>query len=202
MIIIGSNNKNILNQYNIKSFYYITHIENLNSILEKGIFCKNLMEDKSHKDISNGAVQRKRNGWHNYVPLFFADNTPMLYCVIKSYKNNIILLEIDKDIAFEKNMRFSDGNIACGGTKIYDKLDDLEQLDWSIIFNRKPACSKEWKRKRSAELLIPDKMNVSYISNIHVQEKEQFLMVENTLKKHNLDKKINIANDLTEQGYR
>jgi len=100
----------------------VTHLENLKSILEQGILARNALPDgQTVRDISDQDAQSRRTKMrvhdsdllvdpHDYVPLFIADNTPMLYVVSQSPE--VILLEIQSAVADGDGVFFSDGNVA------------------------------------------------------------------------------------------
>jgi len=192
---------NLLSQYGIRSLWYITHIDNLESILTHGI----LSRDECRKlpilfsDISEVQVQERRKKYHNYVPLFLADNTPMLYVVVCDYGDDIILLELSNKILLLDGVKISDGNVACAETKVYDNITNttLKMLNWSIIYSRKIAYSPEWKRVRSAEILVPKNVESKIIRLIHVRSKRVMNDVNKILKR---TESVNVVIDLTENG--
>lgn len=166
-IKIDNDQIDILNRYGIKSLWHITHINNLFNILKEGIKCRNQINN--FQNIAAFNVLDRRPQWSKeYVPLFFASNTPMLYVVSEQHGcENLVVLEIDPSVLFLDKTIFSDGNIASSETSIYHILSDLENLDWGIIYSDKPAYSKEWKRKRSAEVLVHTNVLPCYIKKIH-----------------------------------
>jgi hypothetical protein len=190
-----------------RSFWYITHLYNLGSILEHGIlsrnWCKRLHIDSY--DISDSGVQSRRSEFHDYVPLYFADNTPMLYNVFDNLLDYVILLEVNKRVIKYKDVKFSDGNVANIPTKIFSNVADLEDnLDWSTIYSREfPNLHREpwnwdWKRKKMAEVLVPNKVAVSEIKSIHVSSESTYNWVEKVVADAGL--RIRISRDLTRQG--
>jgi len=185
----------------LTSLWYITHIDNLESILRNGIFSHKECQKMGikHIDVSDHGVQKRRKEFHNYVPLFFATNTPMLYVVLKKFKE-IVLLEINILILSHYKIKFSDGNIASSDTTIFTDLQDLEKLDWGIILSPYPAYWGEWKRKRSAEVLVPKRIDPKYITGIHCpeDEPETYSKVLNIVNK--MDIEPTIKQDLSING--
>lgn len=159
----------------IKYFNYITYATNLVSILKNGILSRNIVEQRelSHKDVSFESVQKWRienfEDIHDYVPLYFATHTPMLYRLYKTDKGKfIIILKVDLKI-FRERAFFTNINVACKefceGKHLFTEEKDLEKLRWDII--NEPRCwSDEYKRYKSAELLIKDKVAPSYFRKI------------------------------------
>ncbi len=179
--------KEQLQKYNIEKLYYMTHIDNVPSILEHGILCYNKIRFIEHKNISDFHVQRWRDrrpveGYrtiHDYVPLYFATHTPMQYVITHHkdssyYINDVFLafIEVDPFKVFQiPGVVFTDGNSACRETQFFKNINDLEQIDWNII-KKKKCISREYKRKKSAEVLIPDSVSVDYFLGLVVFSEE------------------------------
>ncbi|MCX6911291.1 MAG: DarT ssDNA thymidine ADP-ribosyltransferase family protein [Verrucomicrobia bacterium] len=157
-----------LRSHGATALWFMTHLDNLESILKRGILCWNLMQGQAHRDISNPDVQRRRGEMHKYVPLYLADNTAMLYTVVKG-DCKIIMLQVNVEAADCEGVRFSDGNAAAHSTRVFDDPTKLSELDWGMILKRSRAMFGEWKRKRMAEVLIPSCCPSTYIQAIHVQ---------------------------------
>lgn len=155
----------------IRQLWYITHLSNLESILTHGILSREQVKKRKIEflDISEQEVQQRRQSYHDYVPLFFADNTPMLYVVCKEYGiGNICLLAIHANILNKIGVLFCDGNLAADETKIHKSIDGIPDDYWQIIYSRRPAWGTDWKRIRSAEVLIPQEVPVEYFKAISV----------------------------------
>lgn len=175
--------KEQLQKYNINKLYYMAHIHNIPSILEHGILCYNKARNVKHKSISDHHVQSRRDrrfieGYrtiHDYVPLYFATHTPMQYVITQNgespyYISPLFLafIEVDPIKVFQTpGVVFTDGNSACRETRFFKDMNDLEQIDWDII-KKKRCFSREYKRKKSAEVLIPDRIPVDYFLGIVV----------------------------------
>ncbi len=169
-----------LASHGIFSLWNVTHLNNLESLLSRGIVCRNVARQlQGFVDISHPRVQDRRHTTrdvtqgivfepHAHVPLFFADNTPMLY-VTSSNDAQVILLEISTQVADAPGVVFSDGNIAASDHCLYTDANDLARLAWGIVKSRQPAFSKEWKRKRSAEVLVPQGCSATLFTRVHVQ---------------------------------
>ena len=158
-----------LKSYGVTALWHMTHLSNLESILDKGLFCKNLANNQVvYRDISDSHVQSRRGEAHNYVPFYFADNTAMLYNVA-SLDCKVIMLQVSTEAADCEGVRFSDGNVAANATHVFDDPAKLADLDWNMIQASHRAIYGEWKRKRMAEVLIPESCASSNIRVIHVQ---------------------------------
>lgn len=157
-----------LASHNVTSLFYLTSVDNLEPILKRGILCRELAQEHEYADISCNSVQRRRIGYHSHVPLFFTDNTPMLYVCVKT-SADVILLEIASEVTNRDGVMFFDGNAAAGQTLQYNDPTDLNLLDWKVIHSRRGAYGSSWKRIRSAEVHIPQVCPASYITGVYFQ---------------------------------
>ena len=182
----------------INSFYYICHIDNLKYILEKGILCRNdvISQGIDINDISNKEVQKRREDYHNYVPLFFNPRNPMMYKLIKDKKKEeLCVIAISLDVLFLKSTVFSDGNIGSNNRKIYKNIEDLKKLDWQCITSKywtsDDISYRDGKRKISAEVLVKRRVWNDKIKQIYVCCKETEMIIRKTcvdeLKKLNIN---------------
>ncbi len=171
--------RDYFNKLGIKYLYHMTHIYNLNSILENGL----LSHNRAHQgefiktDISMQEAQYWRKRWHDYVPFYFNPRNTMLYKRLE-LQNLIVILGIEPMLILEEGTLFSDGNVAAGATKVYNDIAMLEQLPWQIIKasswnyedqERKESC----KRIMCAEVLVPNRVNVQSILKIFCRSQTQ-----------------------------
>lgn len=177
-----------LNKYGIDHLHYMAPMENVPSILDHGILSNNRAKHIDHKDFSAQDVQLQRkfiiSGTfrtpHNYVPLYFATNTPMQYVITTpaftknrnrvTNNNDLIFIELDAIKIFKLHgVIFTDGNVAASKTCFYKDIADLDKLDWNTINspNQYPYCyDSEWKRKKGSEVLVPDAIPVTFFTRI------------------------------------
>lgn len=194
--------KNIKN----KSFFYIAHIDNLESILTYGILSHNLAHSKGlvKKDISYSSVQEKRERFvndingsiHDFVPLYINHKTPMLYVKMRSIeKNELILLRVNPHILLTDNIFFTDGNAASRSTRFYNNLTSFNNLKWEVINGEHFINSTEFKRAKSSEVLKKDQIPIEYLSEIYLQNENHLEKVIQLFPNH-LGISIRIDNSL------
>lgn len=82
--------------YENRSLYHFTHIDNLESILKHGLLSKNekIKIGLIHRDISYEEIQERRFSTkvtcgncgcvHDYVPFYFCRRSPMLFAVVNN----------------------------------------------------------------------------------------------------------------------
>jgi hypothetical protein len=173
--------------YRFRNAYHFTSLENLESIIDHGIFSTNqkIARGIVHVNVAEEGIQRRRarmqipgaNGRcvHDYVPFYFAKKTPMQLAVL--YKKNvdqqfiiylsipILLLETRPGAYFtnasantEIPPAFFSGN---------DQSHQLDLLDWQTIdSNRWGYDDDDQKHRKMAELLLPDHVPLCEINQI------------------------------------
>lgn len=181
---MGTKLSQALQGYGIQTLWHVTHLANLASIMEYGILSREEIHRKNlqFEDISDPSVQRLRTGYHNYVPLFLVLSTPMLYVCWQRHSEAVAAIEVNIQVADFKGVQFSDGNIAASKTNIYSDPKNLQNLDWEVIRAPWGAYSQEWKRKRSAEILVPQFVPREYVNRIHLNSREEWWQGDNAKK--------------------
>jgi hypothetical protein len=170
---------NFLNSKNVKNYIYILRNENLRSCLQSGfLYSRNNVKklNLNYVDISNPEMQSNRkilnpkiDDIHNYVPLFFCDDPPMLQQVMKNGKKvNICIIHFRHEVLLNADY-FSDNNLASSSAQLYNDTIDLDQLNWDLLNSsyRDTTINREEQKKcKSAEILIKDSINIKYIEYI------------------------------------
>lgn len=193
----------------IEHLYYITHIENLASILTNGILSYNKIKSKriDHEQIYDPAVQEIRknkrlpNGkrLHDSANLYFNPRNAMMY-KRKDIHREICILIVDSKILNATDVVISDMNASSGYVRFYTP-DELSMLDEDLIFvqdwrHRNPI--EYWRRKSAvcAEVLVPSFVPSSFISGIYVSCHESAIKVKQLLNESPLKNKVLVNNDL------
>lgn len=167
----------------LRGLYYITHVDNLASILEKGILSHNLIERNKiqHTAIYDEKIiaMRKskttpdgRSLW-DFTNLYFQPRNAMLYRVVffsGANRDDIIIIGIKASILNREDILITTGNAASYGTQILPIREGKK-----IIKNIREDVGKEWwasedgsKRKLMAECLVSEKVPPEYIQEIYV----------------------------------
>ena len=196
--------RNMLRIFGVNYLYYLTHIDNVPSILANGILSYTRVERIPHLNIANQGVQYLRDRiipginrpLHDFVPLFFATHTPMQYKLVFGNKyskgelepEDLVIIKLNAPEVFKlPKVIFTDGNAAAKMTTFYSDLSDLDKLDWHIIHN-KQCWSNYYKWKKSAEVLVYSKVPYECFNQIIVcsdKSKENLIRVARTYAKGN-----------------
>ncbi len=164
-----------LNQHGVLTLWHMTHKDNVEEILNKGILSHTLAHKKaSPKDISDHNVQKWRESndpiygrkIHDYAPTYINIKNPMLY-VKRNIQNQLCLIEISLSVLSNDNFIFTDGNAASRNTKFYNLNEDLKQLPWKVLDSSYWSDLEDGKRKRCAEILIHPSIEPKHIIKIH-----------------------------------
>ena len=167
----------------LRGLYYITHVDNLASILKKGILCHRLIEENKipHRAIYDKEVINRRRdkttpdgkSFWDFANLFFQPRNAMLYRVVFFSGVNvedIIIIEIKASILRRRDIFVTTGNAASYGTQKFPIKKGSQ-----IIKNIREEVDREWwaiedgsKRKLMAECLVPEKVSPEYIQEIYV----------------------------------
>ena len=163
------------------SLYYITHIDNLPSILNKGILAHERIKelDVPSIPIYNQEIVRRRKEkstpdgkslW-NYANLYFQPRNPMMYCLVQQQeKEGLVVVGVRKGVLQEKDVVITDGNAANDPTRFYSQSEGLVAL-----YKQRRVIQSDWwndgdgsKRKIMAECLVPGQVKREYIHTLYV----------------------------------
>ena len=156
--------------------YNIVHMDNMPSIIENGILCKNRADALKHKSIANSQVQDRRdtvivpNGLplHSYANLYFDYWNPMLSAK-RDINERICILGVDVAVLDLENVVITDCNAACDIVRFYDPIE-IGQLAFEHIFAKYWAVAdadeftqRRRKAQKCAEVLVPERIDFSYV---------------------------------------
>ena len=165
----------------ITGLYYITHIDNVPSILRRGIFCHERIEEEKIEctRMYNEEIVANRKGiqtpdgrtlW-KFANLYFQPRNPMLYRV-KHVKpvSEIVIISVRSEILDRLDIYISTGNAAHSSSEILPAGEGQKRLRKII----KDTMIEYWKeqdgskRRIMAECLVPDMVPPSLIQTIYV----------------------------------
>jgi len=166
----------ILENYRVLNLYHMTHQNNLSGIMTFGLLSHDEIRkmNKEIVDISEASVNDRRRkiepikhrSVHEYVPLYFNPKNPMLY-KRKDLENEIVVLEIDRNILCDLDCVFTNGNAASSSTEFYDDIKMLEKLDWNCLRSASWTEFPDGKRTRCAEVLVYNSIPIDYIKAVN-----------------------------------
>lgn len=175
----------------IKSLFYITHVDNIPSILQNGILSHGLVETRRipFTPIYDSGIVSNRKAkftpdqkslWE-YANVYFQPRNPMMYRVIhEKSSRELAVVGVTPAILQQPRVIVTDGNAANSPTQFLKAEDGLKVIEsqWKVI-------QSEWwneldgsKRKIMAECLVPDSIPPGYVHTIFVVDHEAKKRVE------------------------
>ncbi len=177
------------------SLFYITHIDNLQSIIKRGILSYNRIKDvgckfipifkgkkHSYNDIdkrSKIAPLMNNNNLLNYAGLFFQPRNPILYrSIIETGLEKLVILEVANTVLSEPGVIISDGNVTEDFTQFYPCSQGLKKIQQhaKVLQNDWWRKSDGSKRKIMAECLVPERVKPEYIRSVILADDNMNLM--------------------------
>jgi hypothetical protein len=186
----------------LKELYYITHINNLPSILKRGILSHELVKAENVPFISiyaDDIVAKRREiktpdgrSLWSFANLYFQARNPMLYKVVffseSTDANDIAVLGVQMSVLNKPDIFISTGNAASAPSVILPPREGKKAL--SQI--RKDIDKEYWteesgsKRRIMAECLVPGIIPPELITEIYVASHEAADKVRPTVEKFGL----------------
>src|SRR5713101_603597 len=167
----------------IKGLFYITHVENVPSILQRGILAHSLVESQqiAFKPIYDSDIVSNRKAkptpdraslWE-YANLYFQPRNPMMYRVVHEKTNKeLVVIGVTPGVLNTSGVLITDGNAANRVTSFHRLEEGLRviQDQWKIIQSEFWNDLDGSKRKIMAECLVPDRITPDCIHTIFVAD--------------------------------
>lgn len=182
--------KQIYAKYQLGPANHMTHMDNVANILDADeLRAYNLMRGRSYRNLANDDVQAGRAAkvvpasgrpLHDYVPLYFGSRTPMV-AVNQTHNEDLVFIRFSLDLLAMGGVVITDGNARSDTThfRVYTQLADLDLVDPKAINTVKYAGDPELKRKKQAEVLVPNRLPLAYAYD--------FICYSATARQHLLD---------------
>ncbi len=180
----------------LRELYYITHIDNIPSVLRLGILSHAQVEARNVQYAAvydSGIVGWRKNKvapdgqslWE-YANLYFQPRNPMLYrLVMEGYLHEIAILGVQRDVLSLDGVFVTTGNAARSETRIlpkkaWGKYKDSIMRGVDVTWWSEADGSK---RRIMAEVLVPEAVPAKMISSIYVPHNESRKRVQELLKR-------------------
>ena len=206
----------IVQEPNIRALYYITHIDNLPSILSQGILSHARIREAGvpYTPIYNVEIINRRRRkctpdnkslWH-YANLFFQPRNAMLDGLVNpkypenhGTRRNLAVLRVANTVLQEQGIFITDGLAADELTQIYPRSEGLKILQTQQEMLKSDSWiswyhSDEIKRQLMAECLVPNQVNPEHIQRFIVADHSIANSLQNRLSCSNFRKRV-VATD-------
>lgn len=170
-------------EYGVRSLWHMTHVDNVPSILDKGLFSKRQINGNGQvfQDLSDSGVQDRRSrknetvfgrNLHEYVPLYVSPKNPMMFRLGNEYgSSSLALVEISLDAFLKIPFVFTDGNAASNSTQFFGEAQDVGSLPWEVLHAQYWTNFEDGSRKKCAEVLVLNRIPSEYIVNVHCADR-------------------------------
>ena len=158
-----------------KYLYNIMPLNNIPSIIQKGILSYNLAEKVLHSSVALSEVQQRRSKvtipgglrLHDYANLYFTYHNPMLYRR-QDKADYLCILVISADVLDMEDCIVSDRNAATDLARFYSAKEGINKLDFNKIYAQYwTSCDafeqNNLKAIKCAEVLVPRQIPFDYI---------------------------------------
>lgn len=172
-----------MKKFDIKGLYYITHVENLPSILDRGILSHTILEERNvpftpiyDRDIVSKRKDKltpNRKSLWDYANLYFQPRNPMMYRVVhEKEKQGLAVVGVVPSVLRGRDVFITDGNAANDPTQFHSSTEGMKALkrQWKIIQNDWWNDRDGSKRKIMSECLVPDSIMPDDIHSIFVSD--------------------------------
>jgi hypothetical protein len=168
-------------QVEVKGLFYITHKDNVPSMLRHGILSHaSVLEREVHyRAIYDSEIVSNRQGklapdgqslWQ-FANVYFQARNPMMYRVVhEKGKNDLAVIGLNNSVLNLPGVFITDGNAANIGTNFYRQREGMSALaeTWDIITGEWWNSMDGSKRKIMAECLVPGNIPSEYIHSVYV----------------------------------
>lgn len=199
----------------ITYIYRMVHWQNVEYILENGMYCSgHELEDSNYVNIGMPQLITDRKDYPvpiqgagtlgEYIPFYFAGHSPMLYTIMNGYSGvvkrpqNDIVYFVSSVEKIEENRLpfvFSDRHAKRAIANFYSSKQDLVNLDWNCINNKKWANDQNNLSRRDlkqAEFLVHRHVPVSCIHTLVVKTLERKQYFEEIIRKLELEIEVHV----------
>jgi acetyltransferase-like isoleucine patch superfamily enzyme len=165
----------------LDELHYITPIDNVPSILRRGILSHSRAERFQHESVALQEIQERRaevvmpggRRLHSYVNPYICARNPMLYRRRADHRN-LCVLRVRTEVLDIDGVVVADRNASSDHVRFGAAPDALAIVDREMVFARywthpgDPIA--EWRHKsiKCAEVLVPDRVPPEYIAGAYV----------------------------------
>jgi hypothetical protein len=168
----------------LTELHYITRIENVASMLARGVLCRNRAAGIAHERVDDPQVQARRNkkvpgglALHDYANLYLNARNKMMYKVKSNTDyRRLAVLRVSTQVLDLPNVVIADQNAAASESYVRFRPapDGLGPLVRDDIFARSWKYPDDYVRElrhgsaMCAEILVPDSVEPEFMTGIYV----------------------------------
>jgi len=180
-----------MNRNEITEVCYIAPIENVPSIMQRGILSHKLAKEIARNDVAMQEIQERRQNkqipgarkLHEYVNLYFDPHNPML-SKIRRLNDKICILRVDIRILDLPGVIIADQNASSKWVHFFDVSRGLAVLDrnrvYAVSWKHPNDLIDEWRHKseKCAEVLVQGPLDARFILGAYVANQAALARLE------------------------
>lgn len=177
----------------LTELHYITPVENVPSILERGILSNQKAARHKHLSVAMEVIQDRRRlvtipgarKLHEYVNLYINARNKMMYC-LQDRHDGLCVLRVSPEVLDVPGVVIADKNASSDYVRFAPAPEGLQRIDRERVFAeswRHPDDEREQLRHGSemcAEVLVPDCVESGYIVGAYVPGQESLGKLQKT----------------------
>lgn len=165
-----------INKTNQTGLYNIQSIDNISSIMDRGLLSNEKADRIAHTSIAMNAVQDRRdtvripNGLklHQYANVYFDPHNPML-SARRNQNGNICILKFNCSILDLPGVIVSDRNASSDYASFYSPINGMNAIDFELVYARYWTdddyyIQMQKKSIKCAEVLVPYCIPYTYVT--------------------------------------
>jgi hypothetical protein len=173
-----------LRREELSELHYITHMDNVQSILRRGILSNKKARGIIHTSIAMQKVQERRaevlvprgRKLHEYANLYICARNPMLF-KLKDQHLDLCVLRIRTEVLDLPGVVVTDRNASSRYVRWAAAPAGLSIVDRALTFAddwTDPDLIQHWRKKsaKCAEVLVPDRVEPKFITGAYVSCQE------------------------------
>ena len=197
----------------------MVHIDNVEYVLANGMStCTHVAADPNYINIGDLQLISQRTDFPvriippggtlgEYVPFYFAGHSPMLYNIKTGWRGItqrsqaeivFIVSSIRQITRHCPNWCYTDGHAKHNISKFYNKIEDLNMLDWNTIQSQywnNTLQDMDRQRRKAAEFLVKDFVPNICIRKLYVYDETCRIRVQSIVDRLKLEISVNVDND-------
>lgn len=158
----------------LTELHYIAHIDNVASILSRGLLSHNRAQAVDHVSVAMEEVQDIRAGkvipqgrpLHDYVNLYVHARNAML-SKVRHLNHDLTVLRVDPAVVDLPGVIVADRN-AAGPAAFLPAAEGIAALDEEAVFATWWTSSLDARQRRCAEVLVPDVVDPAQVVGAYV----------------------------------
>ena len=182
----------------LSELHFIAHLVNVPSILEHGILSHRRARRIEHVSVASPDVQGRRRRkkvpsgrhyrlLHDYANLYLDARNAMLYSLLEEWEGSLTVPAVDSLVLDLPGVVVADRNAASGIARFSSVAEGgIEALDETVVFARYWSDSDDLKQLRCAEVLVPGKVDPSWIRRACVPDRTTKRKLAHLLGNHEL----------------